>query len=69
MNPLKERKAKPKLDPTQSTVLIGFKGSAGLKKDLEECASSLGLGYSQFLRATAQQSVSQIKKLKEGIDK
>ena len=63
------KKVKPKLDPNASTVLIGFKGSEVLKKDLEDCASSLGLSYSQLLRANAQECVEKIKKIKEGFDK
>ncbi len=63
------KKAKPKLDPQSQTVLIGFKGSEVLKKDLEECASTLGLSYSQLLRANAQECVEKIKQLKEGFDK
>lgn len=63
------RKAKPRLDPDSETVLIGFKGPATLKRSLEECAGTLGIGYSQLLRATAQECVLKIKKLKDGFDK
>lgn len=58
-----------KLDPDHDTVLIGFKGTVKLKEDLEACAASMGVGYSQFLRAAAQESIVRINKIKEGFTK
>ena len=63
------RKVLRRLDPNSYTVLIGFKGSAVLQNDLRECAKIMGLPYSEFLRAAAQDIVANVKKLKEGIDK
>lgn len=71
MNQLQPKVARPraKLDPEQDTVMIAFKGPVRLKEALEQCAASLGMGYSQFLRAAAQESILKINKIKEGFRK
>ena len=63
-----ERK-KPRLDPNSETVLIGFKGSEAMRSELKDCADTLGLSYSEFLRATAQDSITRVKRLREGFEK
>jgi hypothetical protein len=67
--PAKVGRPRSKLDPNCDTVLIGFKGPVKLKEALEQCAASMGMGYSQFLRAAAQESILRINKVKEGFAK
>lgn len=55
---------KRKLDPGIETVLIGFKGSKHLALALKQAAAMLGLSYSEFLRAGAEDLVKKAQKLK-----
>jgi hypothetical protein len=57
-------KGKPRLNPNEETVLIGFKGDARLKENLERSAAKLGLTCSQLMRAVSEDCVAKILGIK-----
>lgn len=64
MNPEQQSvklKTKPRLEENCETVLIGCKGTLELKREVEQCASFLGISYSEFLRSIITDCVRKMK--------
>ena len=55
---------RPKLNPDETTVLIGFKGTQQLQNDLKAAAGALGINHSVLLRTVAEDCVEAMKKIK-----